>query len=206
MFKLISKIPGKDWYGGPYDEYYFNNDGGPNIFDTAAADVENLDTGRYSAVSLSAGLKDSFIRFNRRLPEVDADILKNKLADSRAVFIFTGQQTGLAGGPLYTVYKALTAVGLAAQMESVWGTPVIPVFWCATEDHDLSEISRLCFPGPEPLRLKLDLPEHRMPAGRIPVLPEYRTRISEAIKTMRETEFSGPLHSFIEGALLASKT
>lgn len=60
------------------------------------------------------------------------------------VAVVTGQQAGLFGGPLYTVYKALSAIKLAAELSAA-GTPAVPVFWMATEDHDLEEVSTAFF-------------------------------------------------------------
>ena len=62
------------------------------------------------------------------------------LGQPGALAIVTGQQVGLFSGPSYTVYKALTAAKLAAQI-SESGTPAVPVFWLATEDHDFAEVS-----------------------------------------------------------------
>jgi bacillithiol biosynthesis cysteine-adding enzyme BshC len=53
--------------------------------------------------------------------------------------VTTGQQAGLFGGPLYTLYKALTARVLADELEAVTGRPVLPVFWAATDDADYEE-------------------------------------------------------------------
>ena len=53
--------------------------------------------------------------------------------------ITTGQQPGLFLGPLYTLYKALSAAALAAVLESRWNRPVVPVFWAANDDHDYAE-------------------------------------------------------------------
>ena len=62
-----------------------------------------------------------------------------KLAEPETVAVVTGQQVGLFSGPAYTVFKALTAVRLAAHL-SERGIPAVPVFWLATEDHDLAEV------------------------------------------------------------------
>lgn len=53
--------------------------------------------------------------------------------------VTTGQQPALFGGPLYNVYKALTAARLANALEKQMGKPVIPLFWVSSEDHDWSE-------------------------------------------------------------------
>jgi len=58
-----------------------------------------------------------------------------------AAAVCTGQQTGLFLGPLYTVYKAASTIRLARALAETWGTPVVPVFWLQTEDHDAAEIS-----------------------------------------------------------------
>ncbi|HEY7304344.1 MAG TPA: bacillithiol biosynthesis cysteine-adding enzyme BshC [Bryobacteraceae bacterium] len=61
------------------------------------------------------------------------------LAQQETVAVVTGQQVGLFSGPAYTIFKALTAVRLAGHLTQE-GIPAVPVFWLATEDHDLAEI------------------------------------------------------------------
>jgi bacillithiol biosynthesis cysteine-adding enzyme BshC len=92
---------------------------------------------------------------NRRFgagAEVEASL--DRLA-SGAVAIVTGQQVGLFSGPSYTIYKALTALRLAADLSAA-GVEAVPVFWLATEDHDLAEVNHVFWPtrtGPERLEL-----------------------------------------------------
>jgi bacillithiol biosynthesis cysteine-adding enzyme BshC len=62
-----------------------------------------------------------------------------RLRSAESVAVVTGQQTGLFTGPLYTLYKALSAVKLAACL-TARGTDAVPVFWMATEDHDWEEV------------------------------------------------------------------
>ncbi|HTR35412.1 MAG TPA: bacillithiol biosynthesis cysteine-adding enzyme BshC [Bryobacteraceae bacterium] len=63
------------------------------------------------------------------------------LAKPGTMAVVTGQQVGLFSGPAYTIYKALTAVRLAERL-SEQGIPAVPIFWLATEDHDLAEVSQ----------------------------------------------------------------
>ena len=80
----------------------------------------------------------------------DVLALVDRLRDGRSVAVVTGQQLGLFAGPLYTVYKARTAVRLAARLEAETGRPAVPVFWLADEDHDFAEVHRTAFAdGPD---------------------------------------------------------
>jgi bacillithiol biosynthesis cysteine-adding enzyme BshC len=65
--------------------------------------------------------------------------LHAKLAHPDVLVVTSGQQPALFTGPLYTVYKALSAAALAADLERAWGRPVVPVFWIAGDDHDWAE-------------------------------------------------------------------
>src|SRR5580658_7392567 len=59
-----------------------------------------------------------------------------------ALTAVTGQQVSLFGGPLFSIFKALTAVKLAEQATAT-GLDCVPIFWLATEDHDLAEVNRV---------------------------------------------------------------
>jgi bacillithiol biosynthesis cysteine-adding enzyme BshC len=63
-----------------------------------------------------------------------------------ALAAVTGQQVGLFGGPLFTIFKVLSAVQLAEEA-SAQGIPTVPIFWLATADHDLAEINHTFFCG-----------------------------------------------------------
>lgn len=72
--------------------------------------------------------------------------------------VVTGQQVGLLGGPLLTLLKAATAVARAREATRTTGVEHVPVFWLATEDHDLAEVdqvSLLTKTGVETLRAGL---------------------------------------------------
>ena len=62
--------------------------------------------------------------------------------------VLTGQQVGLFGGPLFAVFKALTAVRLVEEA-SAGGVDSVPIFWLATEDHDLAEVNHTAMPTNE---------------------------------------------------------
>jgi bacillithiol biosynthesis cysteine-adding enzyme BshC len=62
-----------------------------------------------------------------------------------AQVVVTGHQVGLFGGPLFTLLKAVSLVRLVQEAERV-GVPAVPVFWLATEDHDLAEVNHVVLP------------------------------------------------------------
>jgi bacillithiol synthase len=79
-------------------------------------------------------LVDALWELNGDTPELQL------LKQPGTVAVVTGQQVGLFSGPAYTIYKALTAVKLARKLTEE-GTPAVPIFWLATEDHDLAEVN-----------------------------------------------------------------
>jgi bacillithiol biosynthesis cysteine-adding enzyme BshC len=76
-----------------------------------------------------------------------------RFEDPRSVAVVAGQQPGLFGGPLYTLYKAMTAIRIAREIEASTGRPAVPIFWVASDDHDFEEVRRTWVSdgaGPEP--------------------------------------------------------
>jgi len=65
----------------------------------------------------------------------------DRLSKSGCLAVVTGQQTGLFTGPAFAIYKALTAIKLARTLTER-GLEAVPVFWLATEDHDLAEVNQ----------------------------------------------------------------
>ena len=84
-----------------------------------------------------------------------------------AAAVVTGQQVALFGGPLMTLLKAATAIRKAADATAQSGRKHVPVFWLATEDHDLAEVDQIAFPTKTEIEtLKLGLQAARpLPVG-----------------------------------------
>ncbi|HEX4651038.1 MAG TPA: bacillithiol biosynthesis cysteine-adding enzyme BshC, partial [Granulicella sp.] len=85
--------------------------------------------------------------------------------------VVTGQQVGLFGGPLLTLLKAATAIARAQEATRVSGIDHVPVFWLATEDHDLAEVDQVALPSKTALEklsagLKTTVP---VPVGGVPL-------------------------------------
>jgi bacillithiol biosynthesis cysteine-adding enzyme BshC len=76
--------------------------------------------------------------------KVHPNVSKNldKLTTDNSFTITTGHQLCLATGPIYFIYKILTAIRLAEELKKAHPSKdFVPLFWMATEDHDLEEIN-----------------------------------------------------------------
>jgi bacillithiol biosynthesis cysteine-adding enzyme BshC len=103
-----------------------------------------------------------------------------------AVAVVTGQQVGLFSGPAYSIYKALTAVQIAEELTR-GGTPAVPVFWMATEDHDLDEVRHATWFDQGKL-IRFELPaaaaEAGRPVGGIPLGAQVEPLVREAAEML----------------------
>ena len=119
---------------------------------------------REDAAALADALERQSVEFGAG-PAALANIAKIR-AGARAVV--TGQQVGLLGGPLYVLLKAATAIARAKQATAATGVEHVPIFWLATEDHDLDEVdqvSLLTNTAVETLSLDAKFPHHDVPVG-----------------------------------------
>lgn len=147
------------------DECFPRHPSRPGDWDSRARELAA--SRNVAAGSLAVALEDQYRAYGLALsPAVqrNLDLLRNG-----AMVVVTGQQAGVLGGPLYTVYKALTAVHLARDWTERLGQPVVPVFWVAAEDHDYPEAARLAWPSDAgPVRLELKgAPGYRVSMGHV---------------------------------------
>ncbi|WP_210463158.1 bacillithiol biosynthesis cysteine-adding enzyme BshC [Rufibacter roseolus] len=70
------------------------------------------------------------------------------LADARTFTITTGHQLNLFTGPLYFIYKIVTAINAARELQKAYpDQKFVPVYWMATEDHDFAEVNHFTLFG-----------------------------------------------------------
>jgi bacillithiol synthase len=112
-----------------------------------------------------------------------------KALEAGAGTILTGQQVGMFGGPLYTPFKAATALARAHQATAA-GKPHVAVFWLATEDHDFAEINHVTFPSRKELRkLVYDKPPTvPAPAGNVVLGEAIEPLIEDAWELLGNSE------------------
>jgi uncharacterized protein YllA (UPF0747 family) len=141
----------------------------------------------------------------RVAPDVLAAVLpgpgRDRLAAGEVLAVTTGQQPGLFTGPLYTVYKALSAIALARRVERERKVPVVPVFWVAGDDHDFAEANHAWFlnAAGAPQRVVLRERAHdapQLPLYREPCGPEIGAALEALRGGLPDTEFKD---SVLEG-------
>lgn len=127
------------------------------------------------------------------------------LRQSNAYAVVTGQQAGVATGPLYTLYKAVGAVAMARNLaERFPEKAFVPVFWIEADDHDFDEARTITLlernGDPRTIRYD-DGNERRIHVGDRTVNREGWERfIAEAQEILGETDFSADLFAHINEA------
>lgn len=76
--------------------------------------------------------------------EISSTVSTNidSLLQDNTFTVTTGHQLNLFTGPLYFLYKIVSAINLAASLKNKFPAfNFVPVYWMATEDHDFEEIN-----------------------------------------------------------------
>jgi len=137
------------------------------------------------------------------------DLLKG----DKTIAVFTGQQLGILGGPLYTIYKLFTAIKLSDYLNTRFSNfNFVPVFWMAGDDHDFEEISNVNVVSKDN-ELKnfvyndgKEIDFNRGCVGNLPLVNsilEFKNSIKENI---RETEFSKDFFNILDETLQENLT
>jgi bacillithiol biosynthesis cysteine-adding enzyme BshC len=129
--------------------------------------------------------------YNRRLGAQQPTLANiRKLRSDNCAAVVAGQQPGLLGGPLYTIYKALTAIRLATFLDES-GVPCVPIFWNASDGHDADEYATLLMPPKDNgavMKRLAEVPESAS-AFDVPVTRECVDLVEEFLAALPETEF-----------------
>src|SRR5271165_229768 len=95
-------------------------------------------------LSRQSRVADALEKQNRAWGASEATLRNIQRLRAGAYVVVTGQQVGLFGGPLMSLFKIASALALAKQVQQS-GVECVPVFWLATEDHDLDEVNQALF-------------------------------------------------------------
>ena len=133
-----------------------------------------------------------------------AEEVLRTVAAEEGYFVTTGQQPALFGGPLYSVYKALTAVGLARELATILGRPVMPLFWIASDDHDWEEANHAHVIDPSNRLHRLTLGPNPgtvpRPLGRIPLGEEVVDAVTRLEECFPRNDYHAPFIDLVRDA------
>ena len=91
----------------------------------------------------------------------------NLLAEANTFTVTTGHQLNLLTGPLYFIYKIVSAIRLSRDLKAAYPQHnFVPVYWMATEDHDFAEINHFSLFGKT---YAWDAADTGGPVGRMPL-------------------------------------
>jgi bacillithiol biosynthesis cysteine-adding enzyme BshC len=132
-----------------------------------------------------------------------------KLREADCIAVVSGQQAGLFTGPLYTIYKALSAVKLAECM-SERGIKSVPVFWIATEDHDFPEVAKAEIINRDCALSSVSVPAEihpdGVPVGRVTLDDSVEGSLQTLLDALPKTEFTDELEKVLRAAYRAGQT
>lgn len=125
------------------------------------------------------------------------------LRESDCIAVVSGQQAGLFTGPLYTIYKALSAVKLAGCLQQR-GTKAVPVFWMAAEDHDFAEVAKAEFIGRDCQLKNVEVTGalHRegQPVGQVVVDESIDAVVDQLFELLPNSEFADDMKALVKNA------
>jgi bacillithiol biosynthesis cysteine-adding enzyme BshC len=133
------------------------------------------------------------------LPSAARSTALQRLSEPGSFVVTTGQQPGLFTGPLYTIYKAVSAASLARVLERLWQRPVVPVFWSAGDDHDYAEASQANWISNDGSVAGAALPPR---AADAPLTPMYRQVLgAEVVQVLQRLADDLPSAEFKDSTL-----
>lgn len=122
--------------------------------------------------------------------------------------VMTGQQPGIFTGPLYTIYKAATAVALARRIHDRFGTRCVPMFWVASDDHDFEETRTTHFltKTHETLSTTYEPEDYLsgLPMHRVPIEPSLHALVDLAATQTPGSEYRAEISQFLHDTIGAS--
>lgn len=125
------------------------------------------------------------------------------LRESDCIAVVSGQQAGLFTGPLYTIYKALSAVKLAGCLRQR-NTKAVPVFWIAAEDHDFEEVAKAEFIGRDcqlkSVEVSTAMHQEGRPVGHVRLNESIDAVVDELFELLPNSEFAADMKALVKNA------
>lgn len=147
---------------------------------------------------------DALAAMNQRWGAGEATLTNIRLLrESDCIAVVSGQQAGLFSGPLYTIYKALSAVKLAGCLRQR-NTKAVPVFWIASEDHDFAEVAKSEFIGRDcqlkNVEVNAALHREGQPVGQVLLDDSIDAVVDHLFELLPNSEFAEDMKALVKNA------
>ena len=124
------------------------------------------------------------------------------LKNENTFTVTTGHQLNLFSGPLYVVFKIISTINLSEKLRKKFPEfNFIPVFWMASEDHDISEINNINLFGKK-ISFETD---YKGPAGKLKT-EVASAMIAQTLEMIGTNNFAIELKELIGNAYKESQT
>lgn len=128
--------------------------------------------------------------------------------------VVTGQQVGLFGGPLYTLFKSITAIKFAEKLKAKFPSyDFVPVFWMEGEDHDFAEMNNVSVfdAAGKPVTIQYlhgaEMPEHNLgPIGELTFNSSLDQTYTQLEASLQQSEFTSTVLNEIKSSYASGKT
>jgi bacillithiol biosynthesis cysteine-adding enzyme BshC len=173
--------------------------------------IRNITESTYNISSqISSVLKQQYSSVNSsELTQKNIELL----SQPKTVAIVTGQQLGIFGGPLYTFYKAITAIKLSKYLSERYDdNNFVPVFWMESDDHDFNEVrsTKIIDDNNNTINLdyaeELDEDEAKQSVGHLKLDDSINNLFKALNGTLRDTEFKQPLINLLKKSYKVGNT
>lgn len=137
------------------------------------------------------------------------DIIE-QLSEKDTFAIVTGQQAGIFTGPLYTIYKAATAIKLCLYLSQEFEAKFIPIFWMESNDHDVEEVNHIYLPDPESNLVRFEYTPSRYmlgsPVNNAIIEGDFIDFVNNFSKYLHDTEFKTEIFDIIKESYQPSQS
>ncbi len=143
-------------------------------------------------------LKEILTKYNKSIG-AQAEVFENieSVENEKVKFVVTGQQPGFLTGPLYTIFKTLSAINYAKKFSDE-KLRLIPLFWNASEDHDVEEVNNICVLNKQNEIIPFVVKDTIMTCKSLESYVLDKTQINDMLKEivdiLPETEFTDELY------------
>ena len=189
-------------------KFYKHNFRDSHVFDSVLAAIDKNPVDRRTLVQVLGEQNTGFGSSPKTFENIAL------LSQATTYAVVTGQQVGLFGGPLYTIYKTITTITLAQKLKAKFpGLNFVPVFWIEGEDHDFEEMNHTSVLDRENKLMRIEyLPGGQMPERNLGPIGElaFDESLNQTLATLEEslqkTEYTDALLGRLKECYVVGRT